>query len=101
MRAYITLGPTPCEEDCAQVGQPDYREKAVPECKRYIQLLRKTLGPQPEGARLAIKWFDHDFGSYCEVVCYYATEIKEAVDYAFRCESQAPLTWEGEERKAS
>lgn len=63
MKDYINIGSVPCEEDCAQVGREGYREQAVKECKRFIELLRKTFGDEPEGARLAIKWFDHDFGS--------------------------------------
>ena len=94
MRQYFTLGQTPSEEDCAQVGQPGYRNKAVAECTRYIELLRRTIGPEPEGARIGIKWFDHDFGAYCEVVCYFNPEHAIAVAYAQRCEDDAPATWE-------
>jgi hypothetical protein len=68
MKDYITLGSTPSDEPCASVGEPDYPEKALPECRRFLQLLRKTFGPEPEGARFSIQWFPHDFGSYCEVV---------------------------------
>lgn len=103
MRDYVNIGPVPCEEDCAQVGQDGYSAKAVAECRRFIGLLRKTFGEEPPGARLAIKWFDHDFGPYCEVICYYDTEIEESREYAFRCENEMPLTWEGgrrEERKS-
>jgi hypothetical protein len=82
-------------EDCAQVGTPDYRTQAVAECSRYIAPLRKTFGPEPEGARLGIKWFEHDFGQYCEVVCYFTAENAESVEYAQRCEEDAPATWEG------
>jgi len=32
MRDYFSIGQTPSEEDCAQVGQPDYRRKAMEEC---------------------------------------------------------------------
>ena len=99
MRDYVNIGPVPCNEDCAQVGREGYREQAVKECMRFIKLLRKMLGDEPAGAWLAIKWFDHDFGSYCEVVCWYHTEDKEAREYAFRCENECPLTWEGGRRE--
>jgi hypothetical protein len=99
MRSYISIGPVPCDEDCAQVGQENYREQAIKECERFIELLRKTFGDEPGGARLAIKWFDHDFGSYCEVVCWYDTKDEKARDYAFRCENEMPLTWEGGRRE--
>ena len=96
MRDYFSIGPTPSEEDCAQVGQPDYRRKALEECQRYIELIRETLGPEPAGAELAIKSFSHDFGSYYEVVIWFERDDAAAVAYAVRCEDDAPTTWNGE-----
>ena len=93
-RDYIDIGPTPCEEDCAQVGQPDYATKARAECNRFIELIRRALGPEPEGARLAVKSNPHDFGPYYEVVCYYDTDNEEATRYAYRCEGEAPVRWD-------
>jgi hypothetical protein len=95
MRDFITLGPTPTEEDCAQVGTSEYYDQARKECRRFIELLRTTFGPEPAGTLLRMKAFDHDFGTYHEVVCYYDTDIPESVDYAFRCEAETPKTWEG------
>ena len=95
MRDFLSIGSSPCDEPCAQVGQRDYDEKAQEECRRFIELIRRTLGPEPEGARLAIKSFPHDFGDYLEVVCYFTTEITASVDYAYRCEAETPATWEG------
>lgn len=97
MKDYLTLGPTPGEEPCAQVGESDYRDKALAECQRFILLLRKKFGPEPEGAWLSVKWFPHDFGEYCEVVCHYTTDSQASVDYAYRCDNEAPATWEEEE----
>lgn len=95
MRDYYTLGSAPCDEPCACVGEENYRERALEECERFIELLRATFGPEPYDARLSIKWSPHDFGEYCEVVCYFDTAIPESVDYARRCEDDAPATWEG------
>jgi hypothetical protein len=94
MRDYLTIGSAPCDEDCAQVGQPNDIWQARKECQRFIQLIRKTLGPEPEGARLAVKSSPHEFGDYLEVVCHFDTDVPAAVDYASRCESNAPATWE-------
>ena len=93
MMNYVSIGPSPCNEDCAQVGQPDYREKATEECKRFIALIREKLGPEPPGALLRIKWNDHDFGSYADVVCAYNDNDEEATEYAYHCEANAPVTW--------
>ena len=93
MREYLELGQAPAGEACAQVGDPDYRVKAIRECQTYIQAIRNYLGPEPEGALLSYKAFPHDFGSYYEVVCHYDESKPESVEYAYRCEKEAPLTW--------
>ncbi len=93
MRDYISIGSTPCEEDCARVGSPDYHERSRDECRRFIELIRQKLGQEPDGARLAVKSFPHDFGTYHEVVCHYDDAYPESQRYAFRCESEAPTTW--------
>ena len=94
MPNYLSLAPAPVEEDCAQVGTADYTVKARAECWRFIALLRTKFGPEPEGARLAIKSFPHDFGDYLEVVCYFDETLPEAVEYAYRCEEYLPATWD-------
>ncbi len=94
MRDFVTLGPTPCDEPCACVGEEDYRARALTECRRFILLLRRTFGPEPDGAWLSAKWFPHDFGAHCEVVCSFDTDIPESVAYVLRCEENAPPTWE-------
>jgi hypothetical protein len=93
MKDYISIGSVPCNEDCAQVGQSDYMDKSRKECNRFIELIRKALGEEPGGARLAIKGFPHDFGTYHEVVCWYDDNNTAATDYAFRCESDSPQNW--------
>jgi hypothetical protein len=95
MRDYFSIGQTPSEEDYAQVGQPDYRQKALEECQRFIELIHTTLGPEPAGAELAIKSFPHDFGTYYEVVVWFERDDAEAISYAARCEDDAPRTWDG------
>ena len=75
------------------MGDPDYREKALAECRRFIQLLRLKFGPEPRGAWLTTKWFPHDFGEYVEVVCYFTPELEASVEYARRCEAETPATW--------
>jgi hypothetical protein len=90
---YVTLGTTPVDEPCAQVGSPDYIRQAQAECVRFIDLLRDRFGPEPLGARLGIKRFSHDFGDYIEVVCHYDTEETAAAEYAFRLEDELPERW--------
>ena len=93
-RDYIDIGPCPPDEECEQVG-PNYDSvKARRQMDAYIRQLRRELGPEPEGARLAIKSHPHDFGSYSDVVCYYDTDNEAAAEYAFKCEGEGPANWD-------
>lgn len=94
MRDYLNIGPAPAEEDCAQVGHDDYIPRARRECTAFIDQIRRTVGQPPEGAFLQSKRFPHDLGSYLEVVVVYDDDKEEAVEYAFRCESEAPSRWD-------
>ena len=91
---YMNIGSTPPEEDCAQVGAEDYRERTRAETNRYIEVLRQKLGREPIGARLAVKGFQHDFGTYYEVVCYYNEDFPDSLNYALACEGYGPKTWD-------
>lgn len=90
---YLVIASAPTEEDCAQVGEDNYRQKALEECARFRELIRKKFGPEPERTRLAIKSFPHDFGAYHEVVCYYDDENRDSMDYAFAVKNNMPETW--------
>lgn len=94
MRDLVYLGSAPPDEPCAQVGSYGYREAVLDQCKRYIALIRKTVGIELFGAKLKVEWQEHDFGSYAEVVCWYDDAIDGAREYAYRCESDGPLTWD-------
>ncbi len=101
MRDYLNIGSSPCAEKCVQVGEPNYAVESRKECNRFIELIRKCLGEEPDGATLAIKSFPHDFGTYHEVVCYYDDTNEVAIDYAFKCESEAPETLDAKPYKGS
>lgn len=93
MRDYLEIGPTPSDEDCAQVGSDDYRHRALLECDIFILQLRREFGDEPPGCNLRVKPSIHDFGTYFEVVCYYSSE--EGLSYALRCEASNP-NWDEE-----
>ncbi len=63
MRDWLDIGPSPPGETCVQLGSDCYYEFARVECQLYIELLRRALGPEPEGARLGIRENPHDFGT--------------------------------------
>ncbi len=94
MRDYLVIGDSPAAEDCVQLGSNDYDTRAREECKQFRELLRTKFGPEPMGARLAIKSFPHDFGNYLEVVCFYDDEFPDSEAYALACENDMPETWE-------
>ena len=78
---YITIGPSPPEEECTQLGgDEDYPHKARLECQVFIDVIRRALGSEPAGARLRVKGFEHDFGRYYEVVCDFETDNEVAAD---------------------
>lgn len=95
MRDYLTLGPVPCDEDCQQIGTPEYDPAAcVAECRRFVTGLEQHYaGNIPDGARFTIKSFSHDFGSYREVCVSFNDEDEDAAEFAYLCESSAPATW--------
>ena len=95
MRDYIEIGAVPCEEQCQQVGTEGYDPvRARLESRVFMHQIRRTIGIEPDGARLALKSFPHDFGSYIEAVCYYDDSMPLSVEYAFKCESDTPIRWD-------
>ena len=92
-REFIELGSAPYNEDCAQVGSKDYISDALQEGERYIKMLRRRFGKEPVHAKLAIKAFHHDFGTYHEVVCYYNEDDAESEGYCLWIENNLPGDW--------
>jgi len=99
MKDYINIGSTPVEEDCAQVGQPDYPEQSRKECQVFKKQLLRKFGEPPMSTRLAIKEFPHDFGTYREVVVVYDDQDREGLEYALKLEGETPEKWDEEAKK--
>jgi len=95
MQDYLNLGPTPCNEDCVQVGEEDYPRRAKDECRRYIELLERRFPEVKEipGASFDIKAFPHDFGTYYEVCVFYDYDEARSTDFAFFVEENLPEHW--------
>ena len=94
MKQHLNLGSTPCDEDCAQVGQPDYQARMRVETARYIAQLERQFPKRPDGCRFAVKGFVHDFGNYHEVVVLYDDSVEAEVEFAFGVEADLPARWE-------
>lgn len=96
LREYVEIGSTPAQEECAGVGQANYTSQSRRECRAFIGQLRRQFGLEPAGAELSTRRFEHDFGSYYEVVCYFDGSMPASYTYAIRCENECPAYWDRE-----
>ena len=96
MTDYIELGPTPHGEQCAQVGDMEYSERARLECLAYIGQLRRAYPEKCEKVRLKRESFPHDFGYYYEVVAMFRDDNEDAADAAIFLQNNAPEYWDAE-----
>lgn len=95
MKDYMNIGSTPISENCQQVGSATYATMGVPECQIFArQLARAFPLAKPEGCQFVVKAFQHDFGTYHEVVTTYDDEIQEQIDFALMVESYTPEYWD-------
>ena len=64
----LTIGASPAEEDCAQLGRtPDFQRLNRLEVDCYQAALVARYGPPPAGTAFARDTSDHDFGRYTEL----------------------------------
>jgi len=82
VRDYLSIGCSPADEECAQVGTENYWVRSGRECHAFLHQLTRIFGLAPAGAYLSVKTFPHDFGEYREVVCYFDTDVEESQEYA-------------------
>lgn len=91
----MTIGPSPCEENCAQVGRPDYDERSRRECRVFQRMLERLFPlPGDVPAQYVVKSFPHDFGAYREVCVRYDDTDARACDHAYQVEANTPPEWD-------
>lgn len=95
---FISLGSTPCNEDCAQVGTDDYFARAKKECNVYMGQIMREFPEFPDGCWLSVKGFPHDFGTYYEVIVRYDETDEQATEFAYKLEGECPTEWDSEAR---
>lgn len=95
MRDFIEIGPSPCDEEAADIRQDDFAAANREECRRFIEAIREHCGPEVGTAELRIKSFAHDFGTYREVVCCFDDSDELGAAYAYHVESDSPTKWDG------
>ena len=94
---YLYLGPTPAEESCAQVGEPDFNRKSRIEMTAFVnQLYRQFPEANDKNVRFRIKWELHDFGKYGEVVAEYDSTNEDSLNYALNVDWNIPPNWDDE-----
>lgn len=97
---YFYLSPTPVDEDCAQLGTDGFRKQATKEMTAFCgQLYRQFPLAKEKGVYFRIKWENHDFGQYGEVVAAYDQDDDEAMNYALFVEHNIPERWDEEALK--
>lgn len=96
---YVDIGPSPFSEDCAQVGEPDFRKRASKEMDALINQM-KRMYPEIEDHNVLLKkkWFNHDFGTYGSVVAEFFVEDQNAREFAYKLEILCPESWDDEAR---
>lgn len=105
----ITLGGTPCEESCVQVGEDNYELFARKETTAYRNQLRRVAkawidrhpktAPSTEDFRLEVTSHSHDFGPYLEVSAVFNPDCQGAVNLMDHLETHMPAFWDDEARK--
>jgi hypothetical protein len=90
----IALGTVPSGEVPASGSEIDYVGRAFLQCRRFIDLLRHTVGAEPEGAKLRVRRSGPDFSPYIEVVVEFDDANDAARAYANRCDREAPKRWD-------
>ena len=89
----IALGTVPACEAPAAAIEVDYGGRAFRQCRRFIALLRHTVGAEPDGAKLRVRRSGPDFNPYVEVVVEFDDGNDAARAYAIRCDREAPTRW--------
>jgi len=96
MKDYLTLGPTPYDEPCAQLGTDHFYAKSRIESDAYINQLLRQFGEPPGLCFFRTKPFHHEFGTYYEVVITFFDDDEEAVRFAYNVENNLPAQWDQE-----
>ena len=98
MLDYLNFGSTPSDEDCAQVGGPDYQNRANKELDAYKAQLERMFPGLETHKHMKFKkmWFPHDFGSYGEIVITFDVDNELEAATAIEIEWNTPTNWDQE-----
>ncbi len=83
----MSIGSTPHNEDCAQLGVTEsYDKMARLECLAFVSQLKRLNGNPPEGLGFRITNNAHDFGNYLDVTVVFDEDDEDQLNYAYKCE---------------
>ena len=104
MKETMEVGPAPHGEDCAQLGTPNYEERARSECQAFIRQLTRAYHKEhgdalPHGFRFVVKSNSHDFGVYFEVAMTFNDDNVGAMKAAEWFEDNIPELWDDEAKQ--
>lgn len=100
-KEYLTIGSSPCDEPCAQVGSNNYSRSMRMETRALINQMER-IHPSPTddhasfNAYYTVKSFPHDFGSYHEVCVVYDPDHEPSIKWAMEAESLLPEKWDSQ-----
>ena len=86
-------------EDVAQIGTPDYYQRAIRECNAYRRQLMREFGQPPDGSKLMVKSNPHDFGDYYTVQLAIYEDQDQGLLWGMSIENHLPAYWDAESRK--
>jgi hypothetical protein len=98
---YLTLGSTPSDEPCAQVGSENYRVCCLMEGQAFKQQLLRS-NPDLEQKEnegiitLRLKGFPHDFGTYHELCVIYDEDNQDSIRTAHQIDEDLPENWDSQ-----
>lgn len=91
---YYSLGSSPVNESCSQVGDKNYDMASVLECEAYKNQLERLFENLLDGSMyFDIKEFPHDFGYYKEVCINFQQDSVEE-DIAVSIMDNLPEEWD-------
>ena len=106
MNEYIFVGPTPCDEACAQLGSNDYEKISRKECRAFINQIWRVAKNTYNVDKDGVIGFDvitkneyHDFGTYREVVLKFDYNNILATEFAYKMDEIIPTTWDEEAKQ--
>jgi len=86
-RDYMSIGCTPYDEPCLQVGHCSTAHQRA-ECRVFLNQIERYY-PIPDGSALLIKGNAHDFGTYYEVNVAFDPENEVQSKWAYDVEADA------------